>query len=127
MKNKTKGLKKTEQKIEYAGIHLILELWGAKNLDSIKIIEKALTESVKACRATLLKIDLHHFSPHGVSGVAIVAESHISIHTWPECNYAALDVFMCGKADPYKAIGVLKKYLKPKKIDIMEIKRGVKI
>lgn len=125
MKDKTKGSARTERKIEYAGgIHLILDFWEAKNLDSIKTIKKALTEAVKAARATLLKIDLHKFSPQGVSGVAVVAESHISIHTWPEKKYAALDIFMCGKSDPYKSVDVLKKYFQPRRVKITEIKRG---
>jgi len=124
MKGKTKGSARTEQKIEYAGIHLILEFWEAENLDSIKTIKKALTEAVKAARATLLKVDLHKFSPQGVSGVAVIAESHISIHTWPEMKYAALDIFMCGKSNPYLSVEVLKKYFKPGRVEITEIKRG---
>lgn len=129
MKDKTKGSgfqkKQAERKIKYAGgIHLILEFWGAKNLDSIQKIKKALTEAVKAARATLLKIDLHKFSPQGVSGVAVIAESHISIHTWPEKKYAALDIFMCGRSDPYKSVDVLKKYFQPRRVKIIEIKRG---
>ena len=112
--------------VKYAGIHLIVELWKASNLSSLPKIKKALQESVKACGATLLKIDLHKFNPQGgVSGVAIIAESHISIHSWPEYKYAAIDIFVCGDVDPYRAIPVLKKQFKPAKVQIMEIKRGV--
>ncbi|OPX30961.1 MAG: adenosylmethionine decarboxylase [Candidatus Omnitrophica bacterium 4484_171] len=112
--------------VKYAGIHLIVELWKASSLSSLPKIKKALQESVKACGATLLKIDLHKFNPQGgISGVAIIAESHISIHSWPEYKYAAIDIFVCGDVDPYKAIPVLKKQFKPAKVQIMEIKRGV--
>lgn len=119
MKKNQKG------KIKYAGTHLLLEFWGAKNINSVKIIKKALTEAVQACQATLLKIELHKFSPQGVSGVAMIAESHISIHTWPEYQYVAIDIFMCGDKDPYKAIGPLKKNFQPKKVEVIEMKRGV--
>jgi len=112
--------------VKYAGIHLIVELWKANNLSSLPKIKQILEECVKACGATLLKIDLHKFNPQGgISGVAIIAESHISIHSWPEYKYAAIDIFVCGEVDPYKSIPVLKKGFKPKKIQIMEIKRGV--
>jgi len=112
--------------IKYAGVHLIVELWDAKNLTSLALIRKALKDAVTACQATLLKIDLHQFSPSGgISGVAIIQESHISIHTWPEYKYAALDIFVCGEVDPYKAIPLLKERFKPKRIQVAELKRGI--
>ena len=81
-----------------AGAHLIVDLYDAKQLDDIDHIEAALRQCVEAAGATLLHIHLHHFEPNGgVSGVAVLAESHISIHSWPENGYAALDVFMCGR------------------------------
>src|SRR3546814_1139583 len=77
--------------LTFAGTHLIIDLWGAKRLNEIEHIEAALKDCVAAAGATLLHVHLHHFSPNGgVSGVAVLAESHISIHTWPECDYAAL-------------------------------------
>ena len=125
MNSKAKGFYNT-RKIKYAGNHILLEFWGAKDINSISAVKKALTQAIKACGATLLKIELHKFSPQGVSGVAIIAESHISIHTWPEYNYTAIDIFTCGdKVDPYQAVNTLKKILKPKKIEVVEIKRGI--
>ncbi|MCF7894941.1 MAG: adenosylmethionine decarboxylase [Candidatus Omnitrophica bacterium] len=116
----------TNGHISYAGIHLIIELWDAKNLSSLPKIRKSLKDSVKAIGATLLNINLHKFSPSGgVSGVAIISESHLSIHTWPEYKYAALDIFVCGQVDPYKAIKVLKKQYETSNIQINEIKRGI--
>jgi len=112
--------------LTYAGTHLIIDLWGASRLDELEHIEEALKECVREAGATLLHIHLHHFSPNGgVSGVAVLAESHISIHTWPECDYAALDVFMCGDAKPHKAIEVLKRAFTPNQVNLGEHKRGM--
>ena len=75
--------------------------------------------------ATLLHIHLHHFTPNGgVSGVAVLAESHISIHSWPEYGYAALDVFMCGAADPNATIDVMKQAFVPDKVVVKTELRG---
>ena len=112
--------------LTFAGTHLIIDLWGASKLDNIAHIEEALKQCVVECGATLLHIHLHHFSPNGgVSGVAVLAESHISIHTWPECDYAALDVFMCGDAKPHKAIDVLKAAFSPDRVNVGDHKRGM--
>ena len=70
--------------IEYAGTHLILDLWDAEGLDNLELMESAMREAVITCGATLLHVHLHHFTPsYGISGVAVLAESHISVHTWP--------------------------------------------
>ena len=112
--------------IKYAGTHLIVELWNGINFSSLPKIREILVEAAKACRATVLKTNLHKFSPSGgISGVAIIQESHISIHTWPEYRYAAIDIFVCGRVDPYKAIPVIKKGFKPEKIQMSELKRGI--
>lgn len=112
--------------VSFAGRHLLLELWDAQGLDQVSRVEKALIDAVKACRATLLDLKLHTFKPTGgISAVAIVAESHISIHTWPEWNFAAIDVFLCGKCDPTRAIPIFKKAFKPSRIQMIESKRGL--
>ena len=81
----------------YDGRHLIAELHGCSGLTDIGLIERALTDAAAAAGATLLDIKLHAFGPgQGVTGVALLAESHISIHTWPEHGYAAVDIFLCG-------------------------------
>jgi S-adenosylmethionine decarboxylase len=110
--------------VRCAGVHLIIDLHGAERLDDIDHIEATLRECVTAANATLLHIHLHHFQPNGVSGVAVLAESHISIHTWPEAGYAALDVFMCGNANPDKCIPVLREAFRAKRLDVDEILRG---
>ena len=109
----------------FAGSHLIVDLRNAKRLDDIDHIEQTLIEAVKATGATLLHIHLHHFSPGGgVSGVAVLAESHISIHTWPEQGFAALDIFMCGSCNPHDAIPVLQRAFEPETIELQDILRG---
>ena len=111
--------------VRCAGAHLIIDLYDAKKLDDIGLIETALRQCVEAAGATLLHIHLHHFEPNGgVSGVAVLAESHISIHSWPENGYAALDVFMCGDAKPEACVPVLRKAFKPKRIAVSELLRG---
>ena len=90
--------------VRYAGNHLIIDLFGAQRLDDI---------------------DLHHFTPNGgVSGVAVLSESHISIHSWPEADYAALDVFMCGDARPELCIDVLRQAFSAREVVVKTHQRG---
>ena len=110
--------------VRCAGTHLIIDLHGAKRLNDIEHIEATLRRCVEAAKATLLHIHLHHFQPSGVSGVAVLAESHISIHTWPEVGYAALDVFMCGSADPDACVPVLREAFAAKRVGVNELLRG---
>ncbi|MEH6503821.1 MAG: adenosylmethionine decarboxylase [Cycloclasticus sp.] len=111
--------------VEFAGTHLLLDLYDASHLDNIAYIEQSMRDMVTACGATLLHIHLHHFTPSGgVSGVAVLAESHISVHTWPERDYAAFDVFMCGDAQPENAVPVLKRAFFPHRIEVSEQLRG---
>jgi S-adenosylmethionine decarboxylase len=111
--------------VRCAGVHLIVDLHGAKRLNDIEHIETTLRRCVEAANATLLHIHLHRFQPSGVSGVAVLAESHISIHTWPEAGYAALDVFMCGTAEPDKCIPVLREAFSAKRVGVNELLRGL--
>lgn len=107
------------------GLHLLIDFWDAKHLQDAAVIEHAMRDAATACGATVLEIKLHSFGEDaGITGVAILAESHISIHTWPEINYIALDVFVCGTCDPHQALTVLRAVFKPKKECIMEYVRG---
>lgn len=111
--------------VKFAGVHLIVDCIGAKNLSSLEKVELCLRDAIEAAGATLLHIHLHHFTPNGgISGVAVLAESHISIHTWPENGYAALDVFMCGDADPHKTIDIFKAAFEPDELRCNELLRG---
>lgn len=111
--------------LRFAGSHLIIDLWDAVGLDDLPLVQTTLEQCVAECGATLLHVHLHHFTPNGgISGVAVLAESHISIHTWPERGYAALDVFMCGDAAPHNAVAVLKAAFSPRAVTINEQMRG---
>ena len=112
--------------VRFAGLHLLLDLWDARNLNDPTAVEIALRDAAIAAEATILNVRLHHFSPSGgVSGVLMLAESHISIHTWPERDFAAIDIFVCGGCDPYKAVPVLRRSFDARSIQITEQRRGV--
>ncbi len=111
--------------VRFAGNHLIVDLFGARRLDDFKHIEQTLERCVKAAGGTLLKTHLHRSTPSGgIAGVAVLAESHISIHSWPEADYAALDVFMCGHSNPHAVIDVLRDAFQARHIVVKEHKRG---
>jgi S-adenosylmethionine decarboxylase len=111
---------------EYApGFHVLLDMYGAQHLTDEAAIDRALREAAHVCGATVLEMRLHSFGHgQGITGVAILAESHISIHTWPETGFIALDVFMCGQCDARQSVEVLKAHFKPERMDIQEISRG---
>lgn len=109
----------------FAGIHVIIDLWEAERLDDLEHMDSVMRSIVERCGATLLHIHLHHFSPTGISGVAVLAESHISVHTWPERGFAAFDVFMCGDAQPELAVPLLRDAFSAKRVEVNEIRRGV--
>lgn len=108
----------------FAGTHLILEVVNGHGLDDEHRIQQAFRDCVEECGATLLHIHTHKFSPQGVSGVAVLAESHISVHTWPEIGYGAFDVFMCGDAQPWKSVEVLKRHFATQDVRVTELRRG---
>jgi len=110
----------------YAGAHLLVDFWGGSRLNDADLMADALREAAEASDATVLHVHVHEFGGEGgVSGVAVLAESHISVHTWPELDYAAFDVFMCGNCRPEKAVAVLERYFAPTRSDVVEQKRGL--
>lgn len=109
------------------GHHLLLDFYGVKHLDDRELIEQALLTAAKACNATVLNCHLHSFGKGlGVTGVLLLAESHISIHSWPETQYAAIDIFMCGNCNPHYAIQPLIEILKPSSHRVQLCERGNK-
>jgi len=111
--------------MKFAGMHLLVDLWGATNLGDPAFIDVAMREAALAAGATILHSHFHHFSPNGgVSGVVVLAESHISIHTWPERDFAAVDLFMCGSCDPRDSIPLIEAAFRPERTDIKEERRG---
>ena len=110
----------------YAGSHVLIDFWGASNLTEPQLIEMTLREAAEACGATILHAHVHEFlSNGGVSGVAVLAESHISIHTWPELEFAAFDIFMCGNCAPELALPVLRRVFQPERERVDEHWRGL--
>jgi S-adenosylmethionine decarboxylase len=111
--------------MKFAGTHLLVDLWGATNLADPELIDRTLCEAALAAKATILHSHFHHFSPNGgVSGVVVLAESHISIHTWPERDFAAIDIFMCGSCDPRDSLPVLEAVFQPSQVVLDEQRRG---
>jgi S-adenosylmethionine decarboxylase len=110
----------------YTGTHLLADLTGCRGLDDVARVERALREAVAAATATLLDVRLHHFGPgQGVTGVALLAESHISIHTWPEHGYAAVDIFLCGDShDLDAALAALSTRLEASGCEQRRVARG---
>lgn len=107
--------------VRCAGTHLIVDLFGAKRLDDLKHIKETLRRCVDVAGASPLHIHLHRFTQDGgVSGVAVLAEGHISIRSWPEAGYVALDTFMGRDANPQVAVDVVKQAFKPAKIVVKE-------
>ena len=110
------------------GKHLIVELSDCDRaiLDDASAMEQHLCEAARISGATIVRSVFHRYNPQGVSGVVVIAESHVSLHTWPEYGYAAVDFFTCGdRVDPYKAHDYLKEKLCAQSSDIRELKRGI--
>ena len=110
------------------GRHVIAELLDCERsaLDNIELVERALLEAAKATKSTIISHYVYRFKPQGVSGYVLVAESHLSIHTWPEYGYAAVDVFTCGEhTDPWAGLEVLKNHLKARRVSVISMERGV--
>ncbi len=109
----------------YAGDHLLIELWDAEGLGDVDVVEQAIESAAHAASASILHAYYHHFGAgQGVSGVTVLAESHISIHTWPERGYAAIDVFMCGDCDPTLTISAFEAAFRPRTIEQRLLRRG---
>ena len=110
------------------GRHLLVELHDCDKeaLNDLGLIRDVMVKAAIDCGAVVLGESFHRFSPQGVSGVVIIAESHLSIHTWPEYGYAAVDIFTCGTfVNPEKAAEVIIEKLGSKNHSVIEIPRGV--
>jgi S-adenosylmethionine decarboxylase len=109
-----------------AGVHLLVDFWFTKNIEDKSKIKQILIEAGKRANSVPLKTSIHKFNPHGITGIVLLAESHISIHSWPEIAYVGLDIFTCGdSAKPHEALEYLKSQFNPKEMDVRELKRGV--
>lgn len=120
----TVDLKKTT----VLGNQLIVELYGCDRecIDDVCAIEQVMLDAARAAHTTIVEHRFHKFSPQGVSGVVILQESHLAIHTWPEFGYCAIDAFTCGEAaDPLAAVELLKNAFKATSTRIFEVERGL--
>ena len=105
---------------------MVADFWHGKVIKTKKELERLLLGAAEAANSNPLKISIYKFKPQGITGVILLAESHIAVHTWPEIRYIAIDIFTCGKvAQPKKALKFFEDYLKPERMDVNEIKRGV--
>jgi len=114
-------------KMTYLGRHILAEFFDCDPnvLNNVNLIEQKMAEAAVECGATVIEKCFHMFSPHGVSGVVIISESHLAIHTWPELGYAAVDLFTCGEsADPKIAYNYLKKAFHSNSGSFTELRRG---
>lgn len=112
----------------YLGRHVLAEFFDCDSniLNNLELIEQYMTQAAVECGATVVQKCFHMFNPHGVSGVVIISESHLAIHTWPELGYAAVDLFTCGEScDPKVAYAVLKKLFRSGNSNFSELKRGI--
>ncbi len=110
------------------GRHLLLELKDCNKevLDDLDFLKDCLNEAAVRCGASVVGESFYHFSPQGVSGVVNIAESHISIHTWPEYGYAAVDVFTCGDdVNPEEAAKLIEEKLEASNCSLIELRRGI--
>jgi len=110
------------------GRHILAEIYGCDEdiLNDKNAIEKIMVDSALKSGAEVREVAFHKFSPQGVSGVVIISESHLTIHTWPELGYAAVDVFTCGdRINPWDACNYMTELFKAKNMTATEVKRGI--
>lgn len=110
------------------GTHIICELSGcdARVLADVDVVRDTMVAAAREANAEILKVAFHRFQPHGVSGVVVIAESHLSIHTWPESGYAAVDCYTCGDhTDPWRACEYAAERLGAKTVLTTELRRGI--
>lgn len=110
------------------GRHILAEIYGCSSeiLNNKELIEKIMVDSALKAGAEVREVAFHKFSPQGISGVVIISESHLTIHTWPELGYAAVDVFTCGdRINPWNACNYMTEKLNAKNMTATEVKRGI--
>lgn len=111
------------------GVQLLAEIWDCdrEKLNNIKTIQDIMVCAAKKANAEIREVVFHRFEPQGVSGVVVISESHLTIHTWPELEYAAVDIFTCGEhVDPWVALESITQDLNAEDANVMEISRGMK-
>ena len=110
------------------GRHLLIELYqcDSRVISDVRKIEEIMVGAAKHAKATIVDVVFHNFNPNGISGVIVIQESHLAIHTWPEYGFASIDVYTCGSSvNPWRAYEYLHKHFKSKNVTAMEFKRGI--
>lgn len=110
------------------GRHLLLELFDCDPdaITNLEAVKSALVEAAKRAQATIVDVVFHEFNPFGISGVVVIAESHLSIHTWPEYRYAAVDIFSCGDVlNPEVAANYLVEQFAAERTSVVDVQRGM--
>lgn len=108
------------------GTHLFVDLFGADQLDDIRHVQAICTRAAQTTGATVLRGEFHHFGEGcGISGVILLAESHLSIHTWPENHLATIDIYVCGNCVASNAVPVLKEGFAARQMNVSEHRRGI--
>jgi S-adenosylmethionine decarboxylase len=110
------------------GTHIVADLLFCQE-DALKddaFIEEALKKATEVAGLQMIGVTTHRFEPYGVSSVILIKESHISVHTWPEYGFAAVDIFVCG-GDPEKALKAIKEAFRPKQTTVIRIERGIDV
>jgi S-adenosylmethionine decarboxylase proenzyme len=123
-----KKIQRREGDLNALGRHLLLELkfCNKEVLDDLEYLKTSLIEVAEEIGATVLNNVFHQFCPQGVSGVVVIAESHLCIHTWPEYGYAAIDIFTCGNTiDPRDAVELLVNKVNAQEHSFRELERGL--
>ncbi|MET0341083.1 MAG: adenosylmethionine decarboxylase [Polyangiales bacterium] len=110
-----------------AGAHLLVEALGCTPavLNDAEALERLLRRAAGAIGARVVQAAFHRFSPQGVTGFLLLEESHLSLHTWPERGYAALDLFTCGAVDPEGALPALREGLGAERLEVVRVARGL--
>lgn len=112
--------------VDTKGRHLLVELYGCdpRALDDAERLAGLLRRAAEASGSTVVAEVFHPFAPHGITGVVVIEESHLSVHTWPETGYAAVDFYTCGSGDPERGLRLVADGLAAKRVEVLEVTRG---
>jgi len=112
-------------KNEYLAKHLMIEIINSSNLNDPELMEKFLNNAAHLFGSEILVLKVYQFQPHGLSALIIMPESHIAVHTWPEYQFASMDIFLKANSEPNQSLPLIKEYFHPKEVKIVEIERGI--
>lgn len=105
--------------------HLLVEIMGSQLLNDAELVESFFRDLAAAYGRDILALHVYQFEPYGLSGLLVMPESHVAIHTWPEYGYAALDIFLGASCDPRISVPLIRRYFEPRDVKIVELERGV--